>query len=467
MVFTVTVFLAGLSNLGTKATLNRWLPLLRKEGKEEEGSHLLLTSLFVQFLGIALFAFIMFLLKQNIVAYYGQQRLAPLIDIGIVYLIGFSMVDFAFLVLQSYQKWASESLLSALYPLLFLAFTLAALFLFDAEIASVLYCNFGAAAMASLVAFYFLCHEVKREHWRSFNLAVFFSQCHRIATFGFPLLLATLNFFLLALFDKIILGRYGGPEELSIFYISVTFADVLMLLSKGMSTVLMPHVAELTDEDEIRRKYKLIFRMHLYMAIAVSVSMLILIDPIVSLLYGSGYRDAALALKWLLIPFFIRSVWHTPGMFLQNVFGLIHKANLAYMGMVLFHVLLDLILIPMYGYQGAIATRGLAYGFYLIFVMGFIRENRQLTPFGCLFRSLVYLGVLGLSYGFLHYMQWDYILVTLPLLLGLFAALLISFKEIGRGSPLPIQDLVAAIGLGQLASHLTWKDLMRSRPLKG
>lgn len=388
LVFTVTGFVSSFSGLGSLPTLNRYIPAFTKSEKYDKHSevfHLIITGFIFQMLGLIIFGIAIFFATDYIaLTFFKKEEMIPLLRIGVFYFIGFCLVNFTFQVFQGFQKWKKESILSFIYPLLYLILMLIFFFAFKSNnLTSVLYCNIYAAVTTITLALTSIPKETIAPLFRKISFHKIIENSKRIKTFGIPLLINEVNFFAVMWFDKLILGKYRSTEEITYYYIAFAFVNALTILFKVLTTVLMPYIAtiEVTDYIMIQRKFRLIFRWFMHLAIVVSLPTFFLIKPLITLLYGSDYAPAITAFRLLLAVFILRALLNPCGMFLVNVFNKTKHSAALGTCLSVTTIALNLIFIPKYGFIGAAVANLIAYCFYLVIFIGSLDFFRKMTPF--------------------------------------------------------------------------------------
>lgn len=431
MVFTVTGFLSGFANLGAKSTLNRILPQMIKKGNDGAGmAKAVLTGFIFVFAGILIFGGIICLFRQPIAAYYKNAAVVPLLLVGVLYLAGFCVVDFIFSVFQGIQDWFKEGLLSVVYPLLALIFIALSAYLFKFNISGVLYSNFTAALLTAFLGIVLLKKIISRKSLSGYNFADFKNYYSRFITFGFPLLFTQVSALLLVWSDKFMLGRFCGAAELSVYYIAFNFINGLMIFTKILFTVVMPYAAELTDKEEIARKYRMLFKVNIHVAAALSLAMFFLIDFVVMKLYGRGYENAAFAVKLMLPLVLIKAVLLTPSIFLQNVFEKVRVLNFGGAGLAITDILMCLLFIPRFGFSGAITASLIAHFLYMCWMICLIPGIKKMTPFPSLFRLLLFACVLSTLYSVMDFLKLNRLFIAFPSLAAVYFIMLKASREL-------------------------------------
>ncbi len=101
--------------------------------------------------------------------------------------------------------------------------------------------------------------------------------------------------------DKYLLNYMAGAASLGIYDIAVQMSERVWMISRSVSTVLLPQVTSLQENDAERLKLTTFMVRNVFWA-SFLVCLLIwpLADPFVLIVYGKAYRQASLAIQWLL-----------------------------------------------------------------------------------------------------------------------------------------------------------------------
>jgi len=218
--------------------------------------------------------------------------------------------------------------------------------------------------------------------------------------FGLPLMLSPINFFLITWFDKAILGKYVPLEKLALYYIAFLFFSALFATFKVLNTVLMPYLATIAEnlDAQIRMKFEIVFRWFIYISILAGILTFFLIEPVIIHFYGRDYLEAVFIFRLFLILFFIRSVQSAFGMFAMNVYALTKRVAFTGILLAFSTIILNILLVPRYGYMGAILGNIIAYIIYWIGYLWLIVPLRRIVPLGVVLKTLVLFIVIGSTY---------------------------------------------------------------------
>ena len=176
--------------------------------------------------------------------------------------------------------------------------------------------------------------------------------------------------------DKIILGasnsRFG---ELGIYQAAYNFINFIITFIGVLFLPLFPYLVRAYSEgkEKIKRTIKLVMKVVLMITIPISFGGFILADKIILLFYNEQYSPAIEPLKILMIYIFIISIREVYAYSL-NAFGL-EKKYLKVVGVsATINLLLNLILIPKYGYMAAALVTTLTEVINLILMRAYIRK---------------------------------------------------------------------------------------------
>lgn len=422
LVYTVTGVLNTVYELGVKATLNRYLPIYINQGQKKKAEQSVWYGLIIVTSSIFVLSVVTLFLSQFIsLGIYKNEELTPLLQLGILFFIGYAFFDFIVAVLQGYQSWFYEGFLSVLYPLLYLIFAVIAVFAFHVFLDGVIIANILALFFTILIGIYFL----KIKHGLLNSLACprdsfgeFWSEC---VNFGFPVLLSGISFYLMSWFDKILLGKSGNMQNLTFYYIASLFFNALMVLSKVLTNIFMPYLAGIshTSEENLREKFIFLFRWFLITTSALSVILFFTIRPVIVTLYGAKYVPVIIIFQLLLVVFMLRSAIQPLGMYITNVYGQTKKAFTVGLILTFSIVIFDLFFIPKFGSLGAVYSLIVSYVVYWGALLLIFKKMRSMVPYAFFFKMIVSLcGLLLIYIVFLKMGIDNYILLGLLISAG-------------------------------------------------
>lgn len=210
------------------------------------------------------------------------------------------------------------------------------------------------------------------------------SYAHSAVSYGWKVHGANVTMFVNYRLDLFLVNFFLGTTAAGVYTVAIQIAERLWVLSDVTSTVLLPKLSSLHD-DERRRRWltPTVGRWVGYAGILMALIVAAIVDPAVGLVFGEEYRDAAEAVLWFL-----------PGIVVMN-FARILASDIAARGRPEFNAFaalatlaanaaLTLVLIPSLGTNGAAMATSLAYSVSLAYtLLFFVRLSgiRPMEPF--------------------------------------------------------------------------------------
>ncbi len=405
LTYTIIGFVASLTSLGVKPALNRFLPQYMKQRDPESSASMILLSFFYQFLGLIIFGVVMFVLSNFIsVSIYHKSQLKPFLMAGIAYMAGISLSDYVFQVFQGLQDWKKDAMANLLYMGTYLLFIIVSVFVLKLQIISIFYANLFASLITLVIGLFMLPEAIGKHLPKMPKKKVIFDQSKKMFTFGLPIMLSPINFFLITWFDKAILAKYVSLEKLALYYIAFLFFNALFATFKVLNTVLLPYLATLDEEPDelIKRKFEMVFRWFIYISIFAGIFAFFIIKPVIVHFYGRDYLEAIFIFRLFLILFFIRSVQSAFGMFAMNVYALTKRIAITGAFLAISTIVLNVLLVPRHGYIGAITANIFSYIIYWISYLWLIAPLRRIVPLDVVLKTLTLFIVISVAYYLLN-----------------------------------------------------------------
>jgi O-antigen/teichoic acid export membrane protein len=171
---------------------------------------------------------------------------------------------------------------------------------------------------------------------------------------SYPMALSAVAYFIMQSVDIIILTVYEGFDNVAYYSIAVKLATVTALALMSVNIVIAPKIAEIYNTNDFNRLNKLIkdaARIIFIISLPVLLILSLFSGPTLSL-FGEGYVFAKQAL-WLLLAGQFFSALCGPGAIYLNMTGKQKKLNNILISGLIVNVILNLVLIPVYGIEGA------------------------------------------------------------------------------------------------------------------
>ena len=177
---------------------------------------------------------------------------------------------------------------------------------------------------------------------------------HQIFARSYPMALSAIAYFIMQSVDIIILTAYEGFESIAYYSVAVKLATVTALALMSVNIVIAPKIAEIYSTNDFEKLNKLIndsARIIFIISIPILTILFVFSDFMLGL-FGENYVLAREALLLLLGAQFFSSLCG-PGAVYLNMTGKQKKLNTILILGLGINVILNLVLIPAYGIEGA------------------------------------------------------------------------------------------------------------------
>jgi len=162
--------------------------------------------------------------------------------------------------------------------------------------------------------------------------------------------------------DLVMLGLLSGKQEVGLYRVAFSFASLVIFALSAVNAVLAPEIARLYtagDKARLQSLITLAARMVFLAALPVAGTLILFGVPIINLFYGDAYQEGYTALIILSVAWLITAsagstydILNMTGNEMETLKGIGSSMIL--------NVILNAILIPSYGVDGAAAATGLS-----------------------------------------------------------------------------------------------------------
>ncbi|MCF7798247.1 MAG: flippase [Lentisphaeria bacterium] len=262
-------------------------------------------------------------------------------------------------ILQGLQDFKHFNFVLILNPLLTLILAVVFIsFLADQPILALV--AFGASQLIVVILSWI--HISQHFKWHSAPATLNRSDYKKTIAFGWKSHLANLMSFLNYRIDLLLLNILIDVSAAGVYIIAVNLLEKLWLLSQAVSTILYPKLASLHENEEKRRLLTLFITKVSFVLTFIGALLVALVaSPAIRILYGMDFMGAVSAL-FLLLPGIIAG---SVARILSNDISARGRPELnMYVGLasVIVNILANLILIPLFGINGAAVATSISYG---------------------------------------------------------------------------------------------------------
>jgi O-antigen/teichoic acid export membrane protein len=176
--------------------------------------------------------------------------------------------------------------------------------------------------------------------------------------------------------DVFILNYYLPIDQVGIYGIAVVLGETLWGVSGSIATVVFPVVSSSSDKKTLTVFTNQVTRVSLTLIVCFSLVLALISKPLIIFWFGQEFADATGALVWLLPGIAIFSVSNILANFLAGV-GLLSRNIYSSIVSGVVTVVLDILLIPKIGINGASIATSLSYIVFTIMTIIFYTRHTQ------------------------------------------------------------------------------------------
>ncbi|MEL6821183.1 MAG: polysaccharide biosynthesis C-terminal domain-containing protein, partial [Calditrichota bacterium] len=206
--------------------------------------------------------------------------------------------------------------------------------------------------------------------------------------FSLPYVPSGIGLFFLTYVDRLFIKEMLNLTELGLYGIGFRFATIVTVVMGGMTTALTPMIYSALKDKNTPIELARIFRLFLFVAIAITAMLSIFGRELLILLTTPAYYNAVTVIPPLVIATFLSKMYiFTPGLGIAKKTG--HLATINVMGGIV-NVGLNWLLLQWFGILGAALATLISYAIIFSVNMYFSQKNFHVPHrFGMLIRSIL------------------------------------------------------------------------------
>ncbi|NMC51810.1 flippase [Candidatus Kuenenbacteria bacterium] len=336
--------------------------LAREIAKHKEKTQNYLSNVIALKIPLAIITYICVAVMINILGYPALTKNLVYLSGVIMFLDSFSMTFWA--VMRGHQKLKYESL--GIIGLQFITVGLGGL---------VLYFHLGLEflmlALMTGSLFNLIFATIKMSRYLKIKIIPHYEPVVLKALFaiGIPFALAGIFSRVYSSLDTVLLSVLRGDAEVGWYSIPTRVTGALQFLPMAFMAALFPAMSEyfVTDKEKLKKTFEKAMHYLMIISLPLAAGVIILAEPVVLKIYTENYYNSISPLKILMVGLFFLFINYPVG-YLLNA-GNRQVTNTINSGVtVLVSVVMNIVLIPKYGYIGA-AISSLASTF-ILFILG-------------------------------------------------------------------------------------------------
>ncbi|MFO8016850.1 MAG: flippase [Candidatus Woesearchaeota archaeon] len=197
----------------------------------------------------------------------------------------------------------------------------------------------------------------------------------RLLSFGIPVMVGLMGGVIITHIDTLSVTYFTTLEDVALYEVAMPTAKLLLYLTKAVSFVVLPFSSELwarRHKKKLREGMSLLYKYSFTLVIPLALMMISFPEVIINLLFGAEYVAASLVLQILAVAGIIYMVCFINNNFLVGV-GRLKENTKIILAAAGFNILLDVILVPLIGIEGAAIGTLLSYVLILILTVKKVR----------------------------------------------------------------------------------------------
>jgi len=363
-----------LSRLGIDTALVRLLASYNSQGQENYSVETHRKAVHIVFLTSLLLTILLFSLSSFVAgSVFGNPALSPYFRIISLAIFPLSLMTINAAAFRGFKQIKRYSYFKSVSTRLFQLILLAALTPFMTGTAIPLYTFLAGVILAAALSQYLW---MKNSRAIAVKKAIPDIKIKEILRISIPMIIAGSMFFVMQWTDTIFIGVFGTESEVGVYTVALKLATLATVSLLAINSIAAPKFAELYSKGKIeelgvvvRQSTKLIFWTSFPVVLIIAV-----LSPYLLGFFGLEFKDGKSALLILLTGYFISAISGSVGILLQMTGKQKTFQNIVAVAATM-NIILNLVLIPMYGINGAAVATTISMFFWNLTSVFFIRSE--------------------------------------------------------------------------------------------
>ncbi|MFA4662854.1 flippase [Pyrococcus kukulkanii] len=296
---------------------------------------------------------------------------------------------------------------------------------------------FFAYVLAQVITLLALTFDVWRVKLFEFRTSLDLKLGKELIRFSIPLMLTGILSFVMTWADTLMLGYYKSSEVVGLYNAASPIAKLLPIFLNSAAFLYAPIASQLYAQEklgELKRVYQILTKWVFLLTLPIFSVMFLFPEATIGFFFGAKYTSAAPALRILALGFMFHTFLGLNGWSLIIIGST--KANLVGdLFAAMTNIILNVLLIPLYGMQGAAVATSAAYIVANIFRSFWLYKKTKIHPFSWnyvkpLIISFVVLGLIQSLH--LRVSNIWYAIPVLMTFLGIYSFLVLVSKSVDK-----------------------------------
>lgn len=368
MTITIYTIASLIASLGVPSALINYVAEFQED--EKQTNYIVSSGTYVSmFLGIVSFV-ILFLFSNAIANFFNMPELSKLVRI-ISFAFPFSIVNFSLLaVLNGFRHMKLHTLAIILQSILTTSVSILLVYL-GYGVSGVM---FGIVLSSIGSCSYLL--WVLRNYFKKISISQIMTYSKILLSFGSQTLIANSINLINYQADIVMVGFFLTKVDVGLYGVAVVFAKLLWLVPDSIQKITYPLISEFhgkKKQESVGQVVTMIMKYTACVLIIIVIAMLIYGKLIITSIYGNSFIGSVYPLYILITGTFIFGITKS----VNSLFASIGRVDLfAKMPAIsaIANIILNLLLIPIYGITGAAIATSASLLIYVIFMLYFMKK---------------------------------------------------------------------------------------------
>ncbi|MEE6210323.1 flippase [Salarchaeum sp. III] len=248
-----------------------------------------------------------------------------------------------------------------------------------------------------------------------------------LLSFSAPLVVTAAMGFILSDLDTFMLGYFSSTAAVGVYNVVYPIAQLLTVGISAFGFLFMPIISELDAEgaqDEMHRVYQVITKWVFMGTLPVFLVVALFPEMTIAVTFGEKYMAGGTALSLLAIAYFSHAIAGPNANTLTSI-GRTRTIMWDNIAIAVLNFLLNLLLIPQYGYLGAGAATAVSYIILNLLYSTQLYRETGIHPFSA---ALVKPGVVAvILVAVVYWVTRTFFPITIPVLIGMFSIFMLLY----------------------------------------
>jgi len=396
---------ATFSLLGFDSGILRYIPYYQGKNDKSRIKGTLISSLKICLLLSIFFSAVTFIFASNIaISFFHNEKFIPILRIFAL-TIPFSVVTILLLAsFRAFRRVDYQVGLNEIAEKVIRLLTTFLLVYLGLGVMGATYSYLVSAFLVCILSIFILEKRVFPIFDRTIKSA---PHLRELANYSFPVMFAAIMVFLIVWTDTLMLGYFRTASEVGIYNAAHSTAALIFILPAGIISLFLPIVMGFYSRkkyNQIKKFHKTVSRWIFFFNFPVFLVMAIFPSQIIRIIFGKEYAAAALPLVILVAGYILYSLTYTS----TNILSMAKKTKLILIITIILagsNILLNFLLIPPYGVNGAAVATSVSYIFGSLFYLFFGRKLIGVWAMDSSFFRAFFAGVpaIIIMYLFIHF----------------------------------------------------------------